>query len=363
MDDAFMHWSATPTESTTDFVLLPAGLLAAGKDEYQHERRGETQFPHTTDFLIRRISTTDIEQLKNSEVGRHRRYLQLNPGTLENRLCEIKLDGVILVREQLNVGVQIQAGPPDNFFPLAVALSPPARVRFCGQEVVENTMFQGTGGEWDMAFNHPFGYMSSVLDTSVLENWTTQLTNHEPHNQWFVSRMRCVPLPLLKLYKARLADIFFTVERSPEILHNPNVRHVLSQQIIYLSVKLLFSTLETCSPLEKSSRRLKGVQRVVEYLKVHAGELPTLPELCAVAQLSERSLEYGFREQLGVTPIRYLTLVRLNGARRDLYLSDPVTTRVADVAMSWGFIELGRFSGVYARMFQERPLQTLRRIN
>ena len=52
-------------------------------------------------------------------------------------------------------------------------------------------------------------------------------------------------------------------------------------------------------------------------------------------------------------------MVRLNGVKRDLALAHPKKDRIVDIALSWGFIELGRFAGEYRRLFQELPSVTL----
>jgi AraC family ethanolamine operon transcriptional activator len=78
-----------------------------------------------------------------------------------------------------------------------------------------------------------------------------------------------------------------------------------------------------------------------------------------MTQVSERTLEYAFREQVGMPPARYLRLRRLNGARRELRAAAPGTERVRDVAMRWGFWQLGRFAVEYRRLFAERPSDTL----
>lgn len=91
--------------------------------------------------------------------------------------------------------------------------------------------------------------------------------------------------------------------------------------------------------------------------------IPTIPELCKIAKLSERNLQYGFKEYLGITPIRYLRLLRLNGVRRDLLISNNKKDRVVEVALNWGFIELGRFAREYRQLFQELPSATLKKLN
>jgi AraC family ethanolamine operon transcriptional activator len=53
-------------------------------------------------------------------------------------------------------------------------------------------------------------------------------------------------------------------------------------------------------------------------------------------------------------------MFRLNGVRKDLLISVPKKDKVVDIALNWGFIELGRFSGEYRLLFKELPSQTLK---
>jgi transcriptional regulator GlxA family with amidase domain len=52
-------------------------------------------------------------------------------------------------------------------------------------------------------------------------------------------------------------------------------------------------------------------------------------------------------------------MLRLSGARRALLSADCELTTVTEVAMCFGFVELGRFSVEYRRVFGESPSQTL----
>ena len=103
------------------------------------------------------------------------------------------------------------------------------------------------------------------------------------------------------------------------------------------------------------------MRRVEAFLDAHERELPSLADLCAIAGVGERTLEYAFGEQLGLPPSRYVRLRRLNHVRRELRAGDPETTRVTDVAMRWGFWQLGRFATEYRALFGELPSETLAR--
>ena len=59
--------------------------------------------------------------------------------------------------------------------------------------------------------------------------------------------------------------------------------------------------------------------------------------------------------------MNFLRQVRLAGVHRNLEQGGGPGV-VAEVAMSWGFNHLGRFSADYRRSFGESPSDTLRRI-
>jgi AraC-like DNA-binding protein len=83
----------------------------------------------------------------------------------------------------------------------------------------------------------------------------------------------------------------------------------------------------------------------------------TLAKQCHV---SARTLQEGFRRQLGMSPMAYLRVVRLRRAHRDLRSADPSSSSVASIAHRWGFTHLGRFAAAHKTMFGQTPRQALR---
>ncbi|TFG38706.1 MAG: helix-turn-helix domain-containing protein [Candidatus Aminicenantes bacterium] len=67
-----------------------------------------------------------------------------------------------------------------------------------------------------------------------------------------------------------------------------------------------------------------------------------------------------FQENLGISPQAYFTLRRLDLLQRALIEANPENSSVTDIAMQYGFHELGRFASVYRRQFGELPSETLR---
>ena len=102
------------------------------------------------------------------------------------------------------------------------------------------------------------------------------------------------------------------------------------------------------------------VRRVTGFLRDNLGEPVRIAELSRLAGVSERTLRSAFRDALGLSPKQYTIAQRLRAAREALQTANPKTTTVTDVAMTYGFFELGRFAGRYRRAFGESPSATLR---
>ena len=86
-----------------------------------------------------------------------------------------------------------------------------------------------------------------------------------------------------------------------------------------------------------------------------------LAEICAAIGVAERTLRTACVNHLGMPPIRYLALRRMDLVRRALLQAAPSTVTVTKIASDHGFWELGRFSTTYRTLFGETPSATLNR--
>jgi transcriptional regulator GlxA family with amidase domain len=81
--------------------------------------------------------------------------------------------------------------------------------------------------------------------------------------------------------------------------------------------------------------------------------------LCRSLEVSERTLRKAFHMVRGLPPCRQLRMLRLSRARRALLSADCKRMTVTEIATCFGFVELGRFSVEYRKVFGESPSQTL----
>ncbi|MFC1765211.1 helix-turn-helix domain-containing protein [Planctomycetota bacterium] len=107
--------------------------------------------------------------------------------------------------------------------------------------------------------------------------------------------------------------------------------------------------------------RDRAVRRAIDYIHESGHVSISSSDLCRIAKASERTLEYGFRERLGMTPRAFLLKHRLNRVRKQLRLGDPATIKIVNIANQWGFWHMGQFAADYRKLFGELPSETLQR--
>ncbi len=105
----------------------------------------------------------------------------------------------------------------------------------------------------------------------------------------------------------------------------------------------------------------RSVRRAVDALHAAPGRAFTLTLLAEIAGISRRSLQQGFQQHIGVSPMAYLRQVRLARVHEELRTATPGEVNVTEVAFRYGFVHLGRFAGAYRARYGCPPSQTLRR--
>jgi AraC family transcriptional regulator, ethanolamine operon transcriptional activator len=131
-------------------------------------------------------------------------------------------------------------------------------------------------------------------------------------------------------------------------------------------LEALLAALGTARDIEPSrddeSRQAQShIVRIAEdYALAHSGEYLYVTDLCRTAAVSERALEYAFKRVMGMTPVAYLTRLRLHRVRKALLTAQRGSTTVSTEALKWGFWHFGEFTRAYKACFSERPSDTLR---
>ena len=158
----------------------------------------------------------------------------------------------------------------------------------------------------------------------------------------------------------RLTEI---AARQPELFDIPQAQAAAQVELIENLLATLYTVVQTeLTPHEVTRQgHSRAVQLAEDYALSHAAEKLRVTDLCEAAGVSERTLQYAFKEVMGMTPVSYLTRLRLHRVRQALQAANHGSTTVTTEALKWGFWHFGDFSRAYKRCFGELPSDTLSR--
>jgi AraC family ethanolamine operon transcriptional activator len=174
----------------------------------------------------------------------------------------------------------------------------------------------------------------------------------------------CPEGPRWKALLETIAAVRHLAVKHPEVWRDPRQRAAMERSLLTACVLAGASDPQrTVAHTDRPSPRDHA--RVLRRALAHLHELAEQPvytlDLCASADVSERTLRTVFREYFGMGPMHYLKLHRLQQVRRALCADSPTDSSVKSIALTHGFWELGRFAADYRRLFGESPAETLRR--
>jgi AraC family ethanolamine operon transcriptional activator len=123
----------------------------------------------------------------------------------------------------------------------------------------------------------------------------------------------------------------------------------------------LRDAVDTSQALPGASARLAAVTSACRLIERHFPALLSLDELSRESDAGKRTLEYGFRQVYGTTPLNFARSLRLTRSRMALLRAKSYTP-INEIASAFGFRQWGHYSRDYRRRFGETPSKTLARI-
>ncbi len=148
------------------------------------------------------------------------------------------------------------------------------------------------------------------------------------------------------------------LRRSPDLASSPGFEAALFAKIV-AGLEGIAVAHEPLAGRHGHTGAESGFRRAVELLRETTSMQVSTRELARAVGISQRSLQYKFREHLGISPQRFQRMRRMHAVRRALMKTKSNETLITRIAIDHGYTELGRFSGEYKATFGELPSQTL----
>jgi len=290
--------------------------------------------------------------------------INLDPEGFEYKQISVPLDECCLIYQWTNTPLRTHSRVHDDFESCWI-LGPQAHGSLDGTELHSYALIAaGKGAHGELIAESDYENVGWLVPPKVLEKHLAlrgkkgDFAIPEDHEVWHPAEE--VARELFEL-GARIAE---EAEKAPEIF-NKNHWARYGAQVEFMDS--LFATIESCDPDErvdtdKKERSYSQIVRTCEDYTLNVeGCRPYMSELCAAANVSERTLQNAFNNIMGMSPLTFLHRLRLHRARDELRKAESGSATVTDVAMNWGFWQFGEFSRAYKNCFGELPSKTLKR--
>ena len=282
-------------------------------------------------------------------------YDQLDCGTFLGRFTEIRWPGMQLFSEETTRRVHQRGQLPPNSIALACMLAGKGDVFVQGRRQTTDVAMAVHAADVDTCTPSGCVLAGLVFDAALLAD--VALLPGEIEHLLDAPRMLAMHLSAQQgaSLRALLRD---ALETAPLCTGSPAAHQHLRDDLLLKAVEVLSQGLIDDDVTLRTRKKVVDSARDVLLASVH--ELPSLLEVSKQLGVSPRKLAYCFEDVLGMSPARYVKILRLNAVRRELRSVDSTGTTIYDVAARWGFWHFGHFSADYKRMFAELPSETLR---
>ena len=312
---------------------------------------------------LNRVETAELEELAQFIKHADIELIQVRPTQSPSSLINLSLDNINLQIGSYGSGCISNATSDRERYGLLYKIDRENPTK-CNGHQMDNRKFLVYGNNTEhFAFNDgPCKWSYVTISPSYFEECILDLIEGKLKTSTGASScLTCGDQPSIDSFHSTVRDIIKIAERDSSLFENTDIRKGIEHSLLETQLAMLNRTLD--EPKIINGRGAKSheytIKRSIEFLEANSYKPIHLLDLCSALGVKMRLLNYAFQEFYGVSPIRYLRLVRYSKVRRDLVSADPETTTVTEMASRWHFWHFGRFSVEYKNLFGESPSITL----
>lgn len=304
---------------------------------------------------FRTILAHDPDELARNLTNWEQSYDQMSCGIFEGSLSERRLLQVQIFRETISQSVRqsCKAWPGSIWFGLPQhSLS----TRINGRATDPgDVLLQHGGAEFELVTPSTYTIYGIVIPRTLLADVATRTGSMIDWKELEHAEVLKVDVAARVRFVQLLAG---WLESAPDYLatHADSAwLHQRQNSLVAILVDMISHGQVDPMVARSFQRRHRVIEAVRSYVLEHRDQSISVPDLCEHAHVSRRTLQYCFEDILGVSPVSYLRILRLNGVRRQLLERERGARArfIGDVAAQWGFNNFSQFSSDYRRLFGE----------
>lgn len=317
-----------------------------------------------SDYHYTQVHTRDAQEHGSSLSTWEQRYEQLSIGPFQASLEDLHIGPVQVFRECANRSVLQDGTPRPGTMAVGFVLAREAQSQgwCCGHRLAAGRAIAvDANNAFELVTGAGMMLLGMCIDKAELARRAVQF--HGPMQALDID----LPGPALlkpdkvdhEEAKALIEGAMSLAREQPALLAEPDRRRRLAESLTDALLDCLAPGHLQSELRPSAAARHRIVSRAWDYMRAHADEPISVPQLCAAAGASRRALQYAFEEVLDLSPVSYLHVMRLNRVRAEI--RSHREDSVGDIATRWGFWHLSRFAAEYRQLFGELPSATRQR--
>lgn len=296
------------------------------------------------------LEAADADEQAHNLKDWQQQYDQISHGEFYGCINEVSLNHIHAFREYTSQAVRQQC----NVLPDSIWLGFSADNKTCrinGHNVASQTLMVRPGNtEFELVTPEKYNIYGIVVSQDALINVAEK--------QGIAFNLALLNSPMRNWPPQKLDQLKYLLNEIIKPDH-VSVAGELQQDTLLMTMLDILQQDDTNRRESPSlAKRQAVVTKVKEYIVAHPNEQITITQLCELVHVSRRTLQYSFEDVLGISPLRYLRLSRLNAVRRILLSGIKEDETILMIAEQWGFWHAGQFAHDYTRLFGENPSQT-----
>ena len=312
--------------------------------------------------LYRPISCADAAQLSRVTLDGSFEFTQLTPGPLTANGGVIALNRVLVGQMTLDQTLLRRGHAPHGSIAVLIPGSACSQAFVRGRKLAATQYVVTADGAGIEVITR-----SDYVDVALLVSLDAWSGPAQSLNECALAAIRgsgiatAGPLWMKRMLHA-VRWLFAAIREYPRPTARLDIRASLTDQMLAAMADFGGERADAQNPTRDARVQQRiAVERAREYIHGKLAEPLPLSELCRYAHVQARSLEYGFREITGLSPIAYVKSLRLNAVRRDLSRSTAAEHSISEIALDHGFWHLSQFAADYRKFFGETPTSTRQR--
>lgn len=313
-------------------------------------------------FIIQSVVSRDIDHMGELVRPWNVHLRKLNKGNdFIGKVDSLVAKDFIIIKTDFSSVLEQVGAPPEGMRTIWIPVDDAQHFYWRNNTITGNTLgFFPLGAELDATSKPGFRvYVISIPEEQFISHayklgldWThIEKSNFKDHKELPIDKIDLIRNHICKLFDLKKCFI------------NTSLNHAFDNLKDSLVDLLILNTLHHIKRSKPNrSNRLRVFKNFKDYIYANPFMSYNSSELCTFVGASERTLQYTLKDYTGLSPAQFYKGLKLSLLRERLKISDPINTKINQLAHEFGFWHTAQLAVDYRNQFGELPSETLKRL-